>query len=504
MKFIVVGRESDLPLDYEGAVLIPGDWDDHHFRTSFELRFKLRQRKTHVIGSVRIAHVDMTVDEVPGFRRTIDRLPQQFESLNEGFFSLSEDDRYYEKLNVLGTSFKTAILTSLRDVAYNPDILRRVSGLQVFHASLIRDVVNPKAELERLNLITGGRDRVVNFHWTYTPPRPSGSGRDPLSLEFSAIPASLPPSNVHALIGRNGVGKTHMMRAMADGVASGKIEITQAPERAAQVAPNVVMVSFSAFDEELLPTSTSPRFTYIGLRDSEHPQRLKTSEELSEEFADSLATARIGARRTRWDQILATLKYQGSGLLDDFTGDLDSLLTEGSTDRFRVEAVGLFKPLSSGHKIALLTLTRLVEIVTERTIVFIDEPEAHLQPPLLSAFVRALSDFLSEVNGMAVVATHSPVVLQEVPASCVYKLRRYGGVLEAERPQMETYGENVSELTHEAFGLESTASGFYAALAKQVAEGRSYQEILGEFESLGSEARGLLRVLTLNRGTSPT
>jgi hypothetical protein len=38
-------------------------------------------------------------------------------------------------------------------------------------------------------------------------------------------------------------------------------------------------------------------------------------------------------------------------------------------------------------------------------------------PPLLAAMMRALSDLLVDRNGVAVVATHSPVVLQEVPAS---------------------------------------------------------------------------------------
>jgi predicted ATP-dependent endonuclease of OLD family len=68
-------------------------------------------------------------------------------------------------------------------------------------------------------------------------------------------------------------------------------------------------------------------------------------------------------------------------------------------------------------------VTRLVESVEERTLVLLDEPESHLHPPLLSAFVRALSDLLVNRNGAAIIATHSPVVLQEVPRECVWRLR---------------------------------------------------------------------------------
>ncbi|WP_190219082.1 AAA family ATPase [Streptomyces griseosporeus] len=496
MQFVVVKRLRDLPADYSGAYLVPDSWNDYGFVTLFKLGIKRRGRDAKSIGGVRIGHLDMGSGHHDEFFRTEERLPSRFEWLDEDYFSLGLDDTYYESLRKLGDHDRTSILTALRDVAYDysVDFVERVWHLRVFTDSLMRDVRHPRAELERLHLIARGRDRVVDFQWEYAPPLPEGSGYEPPTLSFRASPASLPPSNVHALIGRNGVGKTSMMRAMAEGVASGSIEVTQLAARAAKATPNVVLVSFSAFDE--LFHHPDAGFAYIGLRDDEEPQRLKTSEDLSAEFAESLATARIGARRSRWEQILATLSYPESGFLEDYTGDLEELLHEGSDRRFRAAAIRLFAPLSSGHKIALLTLTRLVQEVTERTVVFMDEPEAHLQPPLLSAFIRALSDFLSDVNGMAVVATHSPVVLQEVPKSCVYKLRRYGNIVKAERPLMETYGENVSTLTHEAFGLESTATGFYAALAKEVDEGRSYQEILADFESLGSEARGLLRVLT--------
>lgn len=499
MLFTVVGRISEVPDSFEGAVLVADNWNDYNYLTSFELHIKRRGREADSIGSLRIAHVDMT--QAPA--RTTAWLPTQFQELDEGFFSLSLLDTYYEKLNTFNDDFRTAILTALRDVAYNPEILANIQNLEVFEKSLVRDVPHRRAELERLKLIAHGRERVVDFRWFYAPRQSAAASHLPPMLTFHAMPLSLPPSNVHALIGRNGVGKTHMMNDMAREVASGGIEITQTVSQQAKVAPNVVVVSFSAFDVPMEDSSASPNVTYIGLRHPENRLRLKTSRELSEEFAHSLATARVGARRARWDKMLSILRYPESHLLEDSDGELDALLSEGSDGRFIPAAINLFHPLSSGHKIALLTLTRLAELVTERTVIFIDEPEAHLHPPLLSAFIRAISEFLSEVNGMAVVATHSPVVLQEVPKSCVHKLWRDGDILTAERPQSETYGENVGELTHEVFGLEVASTGFYAALAKQVANGRTYQEILNDFSSLGNEARGLLRILTLNRTTTP-
>lgn len=145
-------------------------------------------------------------------------------------------------------------------------------------------------------------------------------------------------------------------------------------------------------------------------------------------------------------------------------------------------------------------MSRLIETVEEKTLVLIDEPEAHLHPPLLSAFVRSLSDLLVQRNGVAIIATHSPVVLQETPRSCVWILGRSGWVVRADRPQSETFGENVGVLTREVFALEVNDSGFYALLSSVVAGGASYEAVLLQFgNQLGAEARAIVRALIAHR-----
>lgn len=170
-------------------------------------------------------------------------------------------------------------------------------------------------------------------------------------------------------------------------------------------------------------------------------------------------------------------------------------------ENWRPAARKLFTKLSSGHAIVLLTVTRLVEFVDERTLVLMDEPEGHLHPPLLSAFIRSLADLLIKRNGVAIVATHSPVVLQEVPRCCVWKLRRTGPIAGAERPAIETFGENVGVLTREVFGLEVTNAGFHKLLKDAIdLERLSYESVLARFEGqLGAEARAIARALVADR-----
>jgi len=134
----------------------------------------------------------------------------------------------------------------------------------------------------------------------------------------------------------------------------------------------------------------------------------------------------------------------------------------------------------------------------------LDEPEGHLHPPLLSAFVRAVADLLVARNGVALISTHSPVVLQEVPRSCVWMLRRTRTMSAVERPTIETFGESAGVLTREVFGLEVSSSGFHQ-LVSTVARrpGVTYEAVETHFSGqLGAEAKALARSLVAQRNGS--
>ena len=265
---------------------------------------------------------------------------------------------------------------------------------------------------------------------------------------------------------------------------------------------NILSVTFSAFDDfALLPehrnVSKGVRYSNVGLRkrikdkNNEWVTITREPTELAEEFSMSAKFCIIGEKASRWQRALATLEADPIFAEARLTG-----LVEVEESQFARQAGQIFRKLSSGHKIVLLTTTKLVEKVEERTLVLMDEPEAHLHPPLLSAFVRALSNLLINRNGVAIVATHSPVVLQEVPASCVSKIVRHGLAARADRPEIETFAENVGILTQEVFGLEVTRSGFHKMLADAVGDLNSINAVLRKFDNeVGSEGRALISSL---------
>jgi hypothetical protein len=72
--------------------------------------------------------------------------------------------------------------------------------------------------------------------------------------------------------------------------------------------------------------------------------------------------------------------------------------------------------------------------------------------------------------------------------------------VKAERPERETFGENVGSLTREAFGLEVNHSGFHDLVRKAVSAGYDYEDLVDHFgEQLGAEARSIARGLISER-----
>ncbi len=479
-----------------GAYLEANGWNDYGFVTLWTL-YVVADRTVHEIGGVKIGD-RLESPEPP--------VPSEFDTLPAQFFSLGQDEDYYDQLNELGAKTREEVLRGLHDVALDLGLFREVRSLGVTKESLLR-WVKPVAVQTQLHRIALGGARLSPYAFSYrsSPVDRYGRATPPFLFDFTVDPTTVPRTNVHVLIGRNGVGKSYMLNDIATALtrqeSAGEVSFTQQGDaRLTQQFANVVSVAYSAFDafepRRQSNAAGALRHTYIGLKKiaaaGERSAGLKDHSALAQEFGKSLSACVEARRLDRWRHVLGFLASDPL-----FAEAVDRIMaSDAAPDRTRAAARQIFAELSSGHKIVLLILTRLVETMEEATLVLIDEPESHLHPPLLSAFMSALTELLEDRNGVAIIATHSPVVLQEVPGDCVWKLLGSGGVLTADRPSIETYGENVGTLTQEVFGLEVTASGFHRALAEAVRDDGSadYAELLDMFGGkLGAEARALLQ-----------
>lgn len=486
------------------AFLRIDNWDDFSFKTLFYLAVTDENGVVHEIGNVKIGFL--------GQQRgtTAELLPDSFDKLDEKFFSLGQEAEYYQNITEkLSPEIVDCLLFALRDVAQDDNLLSTVENEEVFKTSLMRSVSWSAIHGQYTRILSGGAI-LTEFRFSYK--RDKSELNTGIEIDFHVIPNSKPPTNIHILIGRNGVGKTTLLNNMVKAVLFGKnqqedcglfYEISSWSLANQAISDeyfsSVVSVAFSAFDPFIPPLEQHDRnkgtcYFYIGLKNifednGSQKTKLKEPTELCEDFISSLGSCfSLQKKKELWIRAISKLESDSNFA--------QMALMRLAEEEYPQNIAELYKSMSSGHAIVLLTITRLVETVEEKTLVLIDEPESHLHPPLLSAFTRALSDLLINRNAVAIIATHSPVVLQEVPKSCVWKLRRTGLEGQVDRPEGETFGENVGVLTREVFGLEVSKSGFHELLLDSVEQGKSYDTILAEFDNqLGFEGRAILRAL---------
>ena len=457
------------------------------------------------IGNIKIGFKGQTKDI-----STYSTFNGSFSSLSDSYFSLGEGLEYYKKIrSLLSLDFGNEILSGLNDVVFSPGAFDSAQNESVFGTSLLRSV--------GLSLIKGQFTRVINnqapltnFQFEYA--RPQEEKFAGINLAFQVKAESSPSTNIHAIIGRNGVGKTTLLNGMIEAITDNEnskgnfynTESYQSTIINRDYFSRLVSISFSAFDPfNPPPEQHNPAlgtcYYYVGLKDIKKingESDLKSLSQLQKEFCNAVSSCfDQQSKKKRWLKAIKTLESDSN-----FSEMSLSTLANSLKETLKSDALKLIMRMSSGHAVVILTVTHLVALTEEKTLLLIDEPESHLHPPLLSAFVRSLSELLRDRNGVAIIATHSPVVLQEIPTSCAWKITRSRLAISTSRPEIQTFGENVGVLTREVFGLEVVKSGFHQLLEKSVSAGGTFDEVLAEYEGqLGFEAKAILQAMIIHR-----
>lgn len=529
MDFIVLPVNSDVSVEpNENIYLVEDNWNDWwRYRVLYQMYFKSSSDEVIYIGSVKIGELEMDENQDKVSIR------KNFEFLESKFFSVGQDAYYYENLNRLGDELRDEVLRKLNDIALDLELLLEVNDLEVTKRAVLRDI---KEETVRniFNNLARGNSALTEYNFEFSFPHYGKSGEGDYKLPFTSYPDSNPPTNVQAIIGRNGVGKTHLLNQMVASLIGSKEEqrdsgVFNDLRNEEKIFDNIIYLSFSAFDDAKFfqPKKIKKNgvtYTYIGLKSSKiNPKtkkksiRTKSTEELRSEFIESMWKCRaIPSKKARLEQAINMLNTDPIFAISGVTELLKATHKEEKyTEMAKIEkrdlteteknilknqfmdiAIPLCKRFSSGHSIVLLTIIKLIEELEEKTLVLLDEPESHLHPPLLSTFTRILSSLLVSRNGMGIVATHSPVILQEIPKKCVWIADRFGTDFVFERPEMETFGENINTLTKNVFSFEITDSGFHKLLHEVANKVSSYEEALNFFnDELGMEAKAILRAL---------
>ncbi|SDJ61421.1 AAA domain-containing protein, putative AbiEii toxin, Type IV TA system [Jeotgalicoccus aerolatus] len=488
-----------------GFYLVRDLWNDYwKYQTMFDLYYIENKSKFEYIGQIKIGKKDLPPATLEESGHELLDIPGFFNELSDDYFSVGQSSSYYEKLKKVTKNRKEleTVLRSMRDMALDFKIYEQFEYENSMRRSITRDVSRLTIKGQYNRIITG-QAKLTPYKFGYNLKNAERS------LDFIVTPNNFPPSNVHVLIGRNGVGKSHLLQSMIRSVVNqendqGYFTSEQEHDTIENVFASLIGVSFGSFDDELPSTDNmenSINYHYVGFKDAvneaDEPTNNDSLNSLATYFYNSLENIRINNDKVeQWYQALSTLER------DSVFKELKTKeLIQSENDKFYTIDKNYImdfykKNLSAGHKIVLLIITKLAELVEEKSLVLIDEPENHLHPPLLSLLTRAISDLLIYRNGVAIVVTHSPIIVQEVPKNCTWILKRNGQYMNFDRPVVETFGENTGILNREIFRLELTDSSYYDLIKKTVLQKNSVEEVFTEFNhQLGSEAKALVRTL---------
>lgn len=479
-------------------------WNDYSFRTLFILDYVDPNKRTHRIGQIKIGFEGQTEDI-----GTYEKMQKNFERLDRVFFSLAESPEFYAALYSVGEAVCKEILQKLNCVVVSDEAMRIARREFVFQKSLLRDV-NINTVNGQFTRIINGEQPLTEFDFRFL--RVDHHRYSDMYLDFNVDPFAIPPTNIHAIIGRNGLGKTTLLNEMISSIV-GKFPTDNAyfedlyqGRISNGYFSAVISVSFSAFDpfnpiseqnDPLLGTC----YYYIGLKKTEQSSDRNPIEDIAKlhhKCAMSVYNCLADdSKREIWLQAITDLES------DTNFRDLDLKELVNYQHNLVEECLTRVRKMSSGHAIVFMIVSNLVEKLQDKTLVLFDEPESHLHPPLLSAFIRALSSLLFKRNGIAIMATHSPVVVQEIPRSCCWMLTRFGDITKYSRPSIETFAENVGTLTKEVFKLEMEQSGFHKLLRASVDEGLSFHEIMKKFKKkIGFEGQAVLMSMIMLRDSN--
>ncbi len=507
--------------------LVPDNWDDYTYRTSFYLYYQKNFNSEEILlGRVKIGCIDLKtkIKGGPSYNGEPSHdikelIPSNiFDKLRKDFFSLGEDIEYYKKINEIFGENSDDFYKNLNDLSF--DFERFKILYESYEPSLINSLMRNHyvANIEQFNRIIKGEAELTEYSFSFKL-------NDEHEININVVPNSFPPTNVHVLIGRNGVGKTWLLHNILyqllknSGLNS---EIFDQPSKykasdeffiecEKDNFAGVIGISFSLFDnafaitlEEGNDLEVSEKFNkiyqYIGSiskKQKNEKTKTKSVDDMSQEFIESLKE--IKKKKNLTNMYLEICKNLNSDSIfrdNEFINILKNFFNNADKEEQKNEKIlkKNFKKLSSGHMIIILSLTLLSEKIHEKTIVLIDEPETHLHPPLLSLYIRTLSALLIKKNAVAIIATHSPIILQEVPKSCVNKIKRMGKNMSFEKISIESFATDIDTLTKDIFGFELMETGFYKLIKENLEN--TFEETIEKFnDEIGFLGRVLIQNL---------
>lgn len=446
-------------------VMYYDNWNDYSYRTSFVMCFCDETGKVNEIGNIKIYYWQNDEARTDHYyEHTKATLSTCIDSLDSLYCSLGQELSYYKNLKSLFPEEYMNILKRLNDIAIFDAVKNRFINEKGVQSSLLRFSGAEKALNEAKEVIADSQTlKDISFKYQVIVPYDT----TPTTLSFDFTRSDDFPYRINALIGKNGTGKTQILSRLANSL-SGYTDNREIGLFVDGRPPfdKIMSISYSAFDCFRKPPEADDRrsvfsYVYCGIQSEQGTLSLT---QLRDNLKKAYSSVKSKNRETIWRSVL-------SELMEQEHKDTVKMIVEERFDDVN---------LSSGQQILICTITELIANIENESIVLFDEPELHLHPNAIANIIRMFYRLLDEFNSFAIFTTHSPLFLQEIPSKYIQILDRIDNVLTVRKPDIECFGNNISEIIFDVFDVSSTESNYKTHL-RHLSETHSYNEILEMF-----------------------
>lgn len=296
-------------------------------------------------------------------------------------------------------------------------------------------------------------------------------------------------SNISLLIGKNGVGKSHILKKLSEivtGIDNGKEEMP--------IFHKLIVMSYSPFetfytkdeildklsikyggdDDDINKKSAGRRrlhvneYTYVGFKNNDGDFDLHHPAFFSAESIVKIANYDMEnswwVEKTRLKILIDTLSlgitFDKICIYDEFGEEVDineTITPKKLKSKFDFAKGIVFKykgkkvSLSSGQRIYAYMLPAIVSEIEEESLLVLDEPELYLHPELEVGLIAMLQNLLEDTKSFSIIATHSSIITREVEKNSVVILRKDDCYTRVHKPTIETYGESIDLIISEVF-----------------------------------------------------
>lgn len=508
LKFKLIDKcwQNAVNLSDDGAdfFLEKNEWDDFGYHTMYHLHAtdKLTSEGNVYLGYIRIMkhgqekHDIYLLNKKQGKQINFSELPEDFVSLTTSIDVFKGLNKYLSQKDRLLFIEQMHLILNEESKYY-----KLVHEDDCFETSLLRDTTMNNYSLKKGTSLL--MDKTTYYNLQLQAIKINFANVDESTdLNFSCLPkfqSNNIPNGVITFIGKNGSGKSTSIYNLAKLLYAYPDQRFRLKEKIGAIKPNDIginklfLLSYSPFDNFVLPgiggedyrvileglKNNDGRFVFCGIRDVkkefesilENPQKdtyeklfedirldatsLKPINVLADEFVQAMSTLEYNTERNKiWDDI----EKMSRGKFPEIQELMDELFILDNEERKEQ-----FLRLSTGYKYFFHSLAHIIAYIEEDSIVLFDEPENHIHPPMLSFMISSLRNILSKYQSVMLIATHSPVIVQETFSKNVFVVRRFEDKTVMSHPQIETYGANISEITSEVFDLTTDITKYYEA-----------------------------------------